>query len=230
MIQLERPPEPESLTRNRSKWTIRWVNILQDGKELDWATRAAKNALKPALTEFSYGKCAFCEGTLGVTAYLQIEHYYAKTAEPHRVFEWENLFPSCGICNPSKGNLDHKGRLLKPDAENPEPLLWLDPGTGELQPHPNLDDEQKQRVLETITAYGLQRGKLCAARIEMMDRVNRWLARIDGESKMSPECRQEWDEMINPSTPWKFVIRHVLTLKGQPALAEIDRQTFLRRA
>jgi len=228
LIQLERPAEPDSLIRNRTRWTTRWSDSLRDGREIDWATRSAKTALRVPLNAFAYGKCAFCEGVLGLTSYLQIEHYYAKSLEPHRVFEWDNLFPSCGICNPSKGNLDHQGRLLKPDAENPEPLLWLDPGTGELQPHPTLDEAQKQRVLETIEVYDLKRGALCAARIEMMDRVNRWLARIADQAEMPPGCQEEWEEMIRPSTPWKFVLRHVLTLAGQPHLAEIDRQAFRR--
>jgi len=162
-----------------------------------------------------------------LTSYDEIEHYHAKTVKPDLVFDWQNLFPACGLCNRSKGDLDHQGRLLKPDAENTELLLWLHPDSGELQPHPTLDPAESQRVLETVKAYDLQRGALCAERIDMMNFVKRWLIRAAGEVNASPECRDEWNYMIRPSTPWKFVIRHVLSQSGQEQLAEIDRQTFL---
>jgi hypothetical protein len=61
----------------------------------------------------------------------------------------------------------------------------------------------------------------------MMNFVKRWLIRAAGEVNSSAECREEWNYMIRPSTPWKFVIRHVLSQSGQEQLAEIDRQTFL---
>jgi hypothetical protein len=164
-----------------------------------------------------------------VTSFIEIEHYHAKTVRPESVFDWQNLFPACGICNRRKADLDHQGRLLKPDLDNPELLLWLDPGTGELQPHPTLDAVQQQRVQETIKAYDLQRGPLCSARIAMMTFVNNWLTRVAGAPEISDECRQEWHYMSHPKTPWKFVIRHVLTLAGSAHLAEIDRQSYLNR-
>jgi hypothetical protein len=120
--------------------------------------------------------------------------------------------------------------LLRLDEEDPEPLLWLDPGTGELQPHPTLGPELANRVNETIEAYGLRRGELCARRIEMMDRVTEWLASVENQADPSPASAREWSRIVNPRTPLKFVIRHVLTRHGQGQLAKIDRQTFLAGA
>jgi uncharacterized protein (TIGR02646 family) len=222
-----RPAEPEPLVQHRASWTTRWTDSLREGRKIGWATRAAVQALRDPLLTFSRGKCAFCEGILHLTSHDEIEHYHAKTVHPDLVFDWQNLFPACSLCNRSKGDLDHQGRLLKPDAENTELLLWLHPDTGKLQPHPTLDEAQAQRVSETINAYNLQRGALCAERINMMGFVNRWLIRAAGEVNASVECQQEWDIMIRPSTPWKFVIRHILSQSGQEQLAEIDRQTFL---
>jgi uncharacterized protein (TIGR02646 family) len=229
LIQLVRPPEPTKLISNRTKWTTRWTDSLRDTKKIEWATNGAKLALRDPLLTFTHGKCAFCEGTLNVTSFVEIEHYHAKTVKPELAFEWQNLFPACGICNQRKAHLDHQGRLLKPDVDNPEMLLWLNPGTGELQPHPTLDDVQQARVQETIKAYNLQRGQLCSARITMMTFVNNWLARVAITPEISNECRQEWHYMSLPSTPWKFVIRHILTLAGSAHLAEIDRKQYLNR-
>lgn len=228
MIQLVRAAEPEPLTRNRGKWTTRWTTSLSLGKQIPWATQTAVRVLRDPLLAISRGKCAFCEGVLRLTSHDEIEHYHAKTIRPDLVFEWQNLFPACGICNRSKGDLDHQGRLLKPDVENPELVLWLHPDSGELQPHPALDDAHAQRVRETIAAYNLQRGTLCAERINTMRFVKRWLTRAAGEVSASAECKEEWQYLIRPSTPWKFVIRHVLTLAGETQLAEMDREAFLR--
>jgi hypothetical protein len=43
---------------------------------------------------------------------------------------------------------------------------------------------------------------------------------------LTPECQEEWQTMIAPTKPWKFVIRHTLTRAGKPELAEIDRRKF----
>lgn len=171
----------------------------------------------------------FCEGVLDVTSFIEIEHYHAKTVRQELVFDWSNLFPACSKCNRPKGNVDHQGTLVKPDEEDPEPLLWLHPGTGELQPHPSLTPGQAERVTKTIDAYDLNRGPLCVQRIDMMNFVNRWLDRLTKGLGESPECQYEWYEMTRPAKPWKFVIRHVLTLRGQGQLAEIDRETFLQQ-
>jgi hypothetical protein len=157
---------------------------------------------------------------------MEIEHYHAKTVHEDLVFEWRNLFPACRVCNGTKGERDHGGLLLRLDEEDPEPLLWLDPGTGELQAHPTLEPEPAHRVEETIKAYGLQRGELCVKRIEMIERVTEWLAGVQDQADTPPASAREWNRIVNPHTPLKFVIRHVLTRHGQGQLAEIDRQTF----
>jgi len=227
LVRLVRPAEPARLIRHGGRWTKRWTDSLNNGERIEWATRVAKATLRGPLLAFAYGKCAFCENTLNLTSFIEIEHYHSKIVRPQLVFDWHNLFPICGMCNQTKGDVDHDGRLLKPDTEDPEVLLWLHPGTGELQPHPTLDEATAHRVLETATAYDLQRGQLCAARIRTMEEVNRWLRRVARENPISEESSQQWNAMVHPSAPLKFVIRHVLTLSGQGDLAETDRRAFL---
>jgi hypothetical protein len=146
------------------------------------------------------------------------------------VFHWPNLFPSCGICNNIKSDVDHQGRLLKPDEEDPEPLLWLHRATGELQPHPNLAPHDAGRVKATIEAYDLQRGPLCIERLKKMGFVERWLRRLANGQGLTPECQEEWQTIVAPREPWKFVIRHTLTRAGQAEFAECDRQRFLEES
>ena len=123
----------------------------------------------------AHGKCVFCESALEVTTYLEVEHYVAKTVTPDLAFEWTNLLPACRTYNNAKGEHDHQGAVLKPDAEDPEPYFWIHPDTGKLEPHPTLDAAQSRRANETIRLCDLQRGQLCTKRTNMMQTVLRWL-------------------------------------------------------
>ena len=154
---------------------------------------------------------------------MEIEHYVAKTVNSDMAFEWSNLLPACGLCNNAKGEHDHKGALLKPDAEDPEPYFWMHPDTGKLEPHPQLDEAQSERANETIRLCNLQRPALCAKRVAMLMTVLRWLSHAE-------LARAEWEELSSPSQEYKFVLRHTLEIRGQHGLAEYDRQRFRRAA
>jgi uncharacterized protein (TIGR02646 family) len=161
----------------------------------------------------AHGKCVYCESTLGVTAYLEIEHYVAKTVTPALAFEWTNLLPACRLCNNAKGELDHKGALLKPDDEDTEPYFWIHPDTGKLEPHSKLDVAQSCRANETIRLCDLQRPALCTKRVEMLMRVFQ-------------ASGSQWKELCDPRTEYKLVLRHALELRGQHELAVHDRTRF----
>ena len=161
----------------------------------------------------------YCESVLEVTSYVEIEHYVAKTVTPELAFEWSNLLPACRLCNNAKGEHDHRGVLLKPDAEDPEPYFWIHPDTGKLEPHPNLDEAQSNRAHETIRLCDLQRPALCTKRAEMLMRVLRWLSGAEA-------IGSEWARLCDPRIEHKLVLRHVLETRGQHQLAEFDRIRF----
>lgn len=228
MVQTPRHhPAPRRLVQNKTRWTQRWGEIRAGPKKGDWATKRAKSILKRALLRLAYGKCAFCEGALGAQAGLQIEHYVAKTVDPSLTFEWSNLLPACPLCNGAKGNQDHNNLLLKPDVEDPEPYFWINPDSGELEPHPNLDEARKQRALATIQLCDLQRGALCEKRHDTWERVGRWLNQASqcGEN-LTDDLKKELDWLLRPATEYKLVIRHVLELRGAGKLAQEDREKF----
>lgn len=210
---------PPALTLNRSAWTARWKKIAAAGTSQDWATRKTKRELKEPLLDLTWGKCVFCEGKLGAQAYPQIEHYVSRKVSPSRVFQWTNLFPVCQICNTSKGHADHQGKLLKPDAEDPEPFFWIGP-EGDIAPHPRLNATETLRAEETIRLCDLNRGKLRENRLSVANRVERWLERTAGlNDGLDRPAREEWDELSDPRQDYKVVVRHVLTLRNAPELA-----------
>jgi uncharacterized protein (TIGR02646 family) len=212
-------PPPPQLIKHGKRWTARFrAGLAADGQS-DWATPQAKSVLRAALRELACGKCVFCESALEVTAYLEIEHYVAKTVTPALAFEWTNLLPACRLCNNAKGEQDHNGTLLKPDAEDPEPFFWIHPDTGKLEPHPKLDEAQSHRANETIRLCDLQRPALCTKRVAMLMRAFRWLSNAEADGS-------EWEELSSPSQEYKLALRHALEIRGQYALAEYDRKRF----
>lgn len=157
---------------------------------------------------------------------MEIEHYVAKTVDPFRAFEWTNLFPSCRSCNTSKGHGDHGGTLLKPDEEDSEPLLWFDPGTGDIEPHPKLADGDRLRVQFTIDKLKLNRGALASERRETFHDIRRW---IDREALNGPDGllrKEELLEYLDPKQSFKFVIRLTFERYGMAGLAAEDRRAF----
>jgi uncharacterized protein (TIGR02646 family) len=208
-------PPPAELVTHGKRWTVRYESIASGSSTGDWATQSAKKVLAVALRGLAHGKCVYCESALGVTTYLEIEHYVAKTVTPALAFEWTNLLPACRLCNNAKSEQDHKGALLKPDAEDPEPYFWIHPDTGKLEPHPKLDAAQSRRANETIRICDLQRPALCTKRVEMLMRALQATA-------------SQWEELCDPRTEYKFVLRHVLETRGQHQIAEIDRVRFTR--
>jgi uncharacterized protein (TIGR02646 family) len=184
--------------------------------------------LKAPLLALTWGKCAFCEGRFGSQAYAQIEHYVSRKVDPDRAFEWNNLFPACQVCNASKGDADHQGRLLKPDTEDPEPYFWIGP-EGDIAPHPGLNDADALRASETIRLCNLNRGRLREDRQTVANSVRRWVERtaglVDGLDKLA---REEWDELSDPGKSHKLAVRHVLTTRNLPELVARDRILFRR--
>jgi len=64
-------------------------------------------ALKQALLQTSYGKCAYCECDLTEESkYMEVEHFRDKDSYPDHVVNWLNLLPSCKRCNGAKGTHD----------------------------------------------------------------------------------------------------------------------------
>jgi uncharacterized protein (TIGR02646 family) len=219
-------PPPPQLVKRGKQWTARFQAIASGSAKGDWATRSAKKVLCAALRGLAYGKCVYCEGALEPQGYVEVDHYVAKTVDRKLVFEWTNLLPACGRCNNPKRAQDHKGALLKPDDEDPEPYFWIHPDTGRLEAHPNLNADQTQRANETIRLCDLQRAALCYERTKMLERVGRWLEQVSVAGHLSDPLRAEWEDLSDPRMEYKFVLRHVLETRGQHELAEFDRMRF----
>jgi len=225
MVKVWRGRPPAELQANKQAWTDRWKRIRAGQEKGDWAPRAAAQLLKDSLRPLTHGKCVYCESLLEVDAYLEIEHYVPKTLDEDQVFEWHNLFPACHMCNVKKG-AKAPVSLIKPDVEDPEPYFEIDWGTGELEPHPSLGAEERRKAEKTIELCGLQRGALCEKRYKLLLRLGRLLIRIAQAGSLDNLARQDLDDLLDPQTEHKLVVRLRLKQAGADDLVEEDRRRF----
>ena len=217
---------PADLISNQKKWTDRWKRIQAEGGNADWAPRAAKRLLREVILPLAHDKCVFCEGLLDVTSSPEIEHYNPRSIYPDQAFEWTNLLPACSKCNGKKRGQDHRGALLKPDEEDPEPFFWLHVGTGRLVPHPMLTAGQAARAKATIDLCVLQRPKLCQERVRLLGRVGRWVDGVSKRKRLNRILREEWQDLSDPRTEYKLVLRFLLELRKLDDWARSDRKRF----
>ncbi len=214
MILIRKLAAPPGLQAKKDEWTERWVN----GRPADWATPEAKRLMQVSLPALTHGKCCYCESILDCDKekFIEVEHYHAKTVRLELAFEWTNLFPVCRVCNGSKRDQDHGGRLLKPDKDDGEDFFWLEGHTGELQP---LTSHCAERALATIQICKLNRATLCRERQRLFQTTSRLLqtSRCWDDGMTS-----EFKVLLHPTTEHKLAVRSALP----GGLADVDRRMY----
>lgn len=161
MIRLHRGPAPVFWTRERVKnWTERWLAKNCDSSRWSWPQfrrRGINKYAVEAMESWHYNKCAFCETPL--FSGREVEHFRSKTRYPLSALVWRNLFLTCRDCNQRKGSDEHAG-CIKPDCEDPEQYLWVNPISLKMEPKPGISAVARQRAIKTIELYGLDRPEL----------------------------------------------------------------------
>ncbi|MBO1058514.1 MAG: TIGR02646 family protein [Dolichospermum sp. JUN01] len=78
------------------------------------------NPVKQPLYDMFYGKCAFCERKVELSA-GRIEHFRPKSQYVNLTFDWNNFLYSCEVCN----NRQNKGSKFPLDCDGTQ--LLIDP-------------------------------------------------------------------------------------------------------
>ncbi len=145
MIKLTLPPRPAFLTDEK---VVELTSLFKsDRNKRVWNI----HALKSALLEISYGKCAFSEVRLNVEGkYMQVEHFYPKSKYPEKVMEWGNLLPCLNVCNSKKKDIDPKKKpLVNPFFDDPKDFFYIE--NGRLIAY----DIKNHKGLNTLEAFDL---------------------------------------------------------------------------
>lgn len=166
MIRVKRAAEPKVLQRNAQSWLKELLEALNEleqapKEQLKQAKKKFEKIqqkynhkeVKDALVKMFYGKCAYCESSITVVTYGQIEHFYPKSAYPDKTFAWDNLLLSCDKCN----NTQHKGTNFPLDSAG-QPLL-IDPTDAQTDPFIHFRFSWNEEI-SWASVYGLdERGK-----------------------------------------------------------------------
>ena len=123
MIKLNKQPEPDLLSRNKTQWTKELMSYINRGQKAPdhIKNRYNHSEIKTVLrTETNGGKCMYCESPIAVVASEHIEHYRPKAIYPHLTFEWNNLGLSCPKCNINKSDtFDENCTYINPYIDLP---------------------------------------------------------------------------------------------------------------
>lgn len=163
-------------------------------------------------------KCAYCESFVGHVAPIDVDHFRPKNAYRNAsgvevkpgyywlAAGWDNLFPSCILCNRSSNQTlvngvielvgkgthfplqDESKRATKPGAEAAEEPLLLNPDQFDVEDHLEFREDgvvvaaligssESPKGKQSIKAYGLQRAHLVSRRGEYLQRVTATIAR-----------------------------------------------------
>ncbi|TAE24372.1 MAG: hypothetical protein EAZ92_13365 [Candidatus Kapaibacterium sp.] len=164
MKRLFRPPAPDFLLHNTEAWgkdfaakrtadppyTLQWRQI--NGKKVNVILR---ELLAEKMTQHH---CSYCDGgyRLGASAQATLDHFRPKSVVPLEVYEWENLFVCCNVCQEKKLE-QFEEALLKPDAEDFDTFRYfvLNFETGEIGINPRATTSDKARAETSIRIFGL---------------------------------------------------------------------------
>lgn len=120
MIQLTAMSKPTELTEELQE---KLTELYKKTEESVWKQKF----IERDLLKISFGKCCYCEcNVTKESKYMEIDHFYPKSLYDDEVVKWENLLPSCKLCNGSKGNFDTKNNeFLHPIHNNPQEHLYF---------------------------------------------------------------------------------------------------------
>jgi hypothetical protein len=120
--------------------------------------------IKTALVDISNNKCAYCELPLGEgAAYVEVEHFLAKSHHPDRVLEWDNLLPACRRCNGKKSDWDVTipGQMMvDPATMDPRVHIQIDEAYRPIGLTPEGENTIVEIALDDIQRLGVMRYKL----------------------------------------------------------------------
>ena len=173
-----------------SSWERRWLVELRDwargatalalpsAKDRAWRWQRGGRTLAQRFRDEVWIEeaprlCAYCDGPLDETSPTTIDHFIPESLCPKLGVFWNNLFPCCSSCNSTHKKTQFSPDLLRPDREDLDSYLDVDPETGALSPAPELPPEAQERARVTIAILGLNEGGRPRARRLRWRELNR---------------------------------------------------------
>ena len=219
MIYVERVEPSDDFEKEAVAWMQTWqTNHPQKTTSQFWNLIRQRKAMKKfakVLVAMFYGKCAFCESTIGHIAHPHIEHFYPKsrTEFQHLMFAWENWLIACPICNQNKRTkfpmCDDLPCLINPTKDSPsEHVDFI--GTNILS--------KTKRGRKTIEIIGLNRTDLGNQRSFWLMTINSLLVIMCRVPKLKQDIREFLIWAMQSNAPYCAMTKAYLS-KKVPKLA-----------
>ena len=179
MRRLRKDSTPPILAAEGPEWTAKFTAEQEAGQTKFTPWR--HSGIVAALTQETFGKCAYCESVISDVAAPHVEHIRPKSRRPDLVVDWQNLTLACPACNSAKGTYySEAAPLLNPYEVDPEiHLMFVGPAIAA-----QLGDDLGRR---TVTKLKLMREALIlerAKRIQAVaDLIERWHRASDPDEK-----------------------------------------------
>lgn len=198
MIRVEKQSAPLILIDNASTWTQELLDLIAKHGGYDKIPKSLKDSavnkyrhpdIQAAVGEMTKGKCVFCESIINETTYLNIEHFKPKSKFPDLTFDWNNLFPSCLMCNNGKDkDVDgHPADLVNPLTEDPEQYFTYK----ELKICARDTAPNSQKANDTIINCKLQRNSLIIDRAKILTQFYDYEDRLETAVKSFAELKRK---------------------------------------
>jgi uncharacterized protein (TIGR02646 family) len=168
-MKVERPEAPQFLKDNWQKWGEEFQKNKEENSSFSFQWKQynkqkVNHLLLPILKdEMHKDHCVYCDGYLRSSE--TIEHFRPKSRFHLLVYQWENLFYACTICQKNKlEEFDEK--LLKPDEEDYsfEKYFLYNFSSGEIEINPSSTIIEQERAKKTIKLLKLNDEGLCKQR------------------------------------------------------------------
>lgn len=211
MKPLTKHPEPAVLVTNGAEWTSSYVAAApHNRKRLE---RWGHEEIRATLSDETYGKCAYCESTVGHVSYPNVEHILPKSKFPELAHIWSNLTSACTKCNNSKSDYHEPDlAVFNPYTDDVEGRLvyW-----GDFVDWPFGDD----RAEVTVRKLDLNRLDLRNERIDRIASVREMLQRWHDAVGSKRELLAEAIRLDAEQGTFSRAVRAYLISRGFPLLA-----------
>jgi len=200
--RIRKGPEPSCLAGRRRE--ARRIQR-ETGRPLtseDWElVKDCAQPIRNALVAEQCGLCAYCNNRIAARGYLadqaqlggmKIEHFVTRSAEPQRMFDWENLLGVCG------GRHQWNGEIVETcDAARTDRTLHVHPAR--LAPDPEavfiVGIGHNRDTLGVVEPVGAQAASDCAvlnlnaaplveARAQVVRMLRQWLKNDDSNARL----------------------------------------------
>jgi uncharacterized protein (TIGR02646 family) len=215
--------------------------------------------VRPLLRALFHGKCAYCESSVDVSGYGDVEMFRPKKLYPTLAYEWRNMLYACAVCNQRykkdqfpltgekaqtfqiRGPAEPNAHLLDLSGERP---LLLNPYDDLPHEHLVFTVDAKAQAVQvagltdrgsaTIDILGLNRPELLKARFETWTRVLTLLDIIEtgkGESSLtlSNATITEVMKSVSSSAVYAGAIRQLCRSWIEDADPKLGRKHYWKR-